>query len=130
MEFLGYTRPDGSAGIRNYVVVIPPVRCSNELAWTIAEGVNGVVPLLHNHACARIGPDVERAKKTLIGLGSNPNVAGVLVAGIGCENILPDDLAADIAKSGKPVECVSIEKEGNFQAAVDRGQKAARSMMD
>jgi len=130
MEFLGYPRPDGSVGIRNYVVVIPPVRCSNELAWTIAEGVNGVVPLLHNHACARVGPDVERAKQTLVGLGSNPNVAGVLVAGIGCENILPEDLAAAIAESGKPVEYVSIEKEGSFQNAVDKGQKAVRSMMD
>jgi altronate dehydratase large subunit len=129
MEFLGYTRPDGSAGIRNYVLVIPPVRCSNELAWTIAEGVSGAVPLLHNHSCARIGPDVERARRTLAGLGRNPNVAGVVVAAIGCENILPEDLAADIAESGKPVEVVSIEKEGTFQAAVDKGQAAARSMV-
>ena len=127
MEFLGYTRPKGPAGIRNYVVVIPPVRCSNELAWTIADGVNGVVPILHNHACARLGPDNERAKKTFVGLGKNPNVAGVIFAGIGCENI--EDLAAEVAESGKPVEFVTIEEEGTFQAAVDKGQEMARSMM-
>ena len=129
MEFLGYTRPSGPAGIRNYVVVLPPVRCSNELAWTIAEGVNGTVPLLHNHACSRLGPDIERAKATLTGLGINPNVAGVVVAGIGCENIQAEDLAEAISKSGKPVEVVTIEKEGDFQAAVEKGQAAARSMM-
>ena len=69
MEFLGYTRPSGPAGIRNYVMVLPLVRCANELAWTIAEGVDSVVPLMHNHACLRLGEDNERAKKTFIGLG-------------------------------------------------------------
>ena len=129
MEFQGYTRPSGPAGIRNYVVVIPPVRCSNKLAWTIAEGVGGVVPILHNHACARLGPDNVRAKKTLVGLGRNPNVAGIIVAGIGCENIAAEEIGAAIAETGKPVEVVTIEKEGNFQKAVDKGQAAARSMM-
>ena len=129
MEFMGYPRPVGPAGIRNYVIVVPPVRCSNELAWTIAEGVHGVVPILHNHACARLGPDNERAKKTFIGLGRNPNVAGVVFAGIGCENITAEELAEALAGSGKPVEFVTIEKEGNFQAAVDKGQAIARSMM-
>ena len=32
MEFMGYPRPDGSAGARNYIAVIPAVQCANEMA--------------------------------------------------------------------------------------------------
>jgi len=129
MEFLGYTRPTGPAGIRNYVMVLPLVRCANELAWTIAEGVEGVVPLMHNHACLRLGEDNERAKKTFIGLGKNPNVGGVVVAGFGCENISPEEVADAIAVTGKPVELVQLDKEGAFRLAAETGRAAARSLL-
>ena len=39
MEFMGYPRPDGSAGARNFVAVIPAVQCDNELADRIAAEV-------------------------------------------------------------------------------------------
>ena len=130
MEFLGYTRPSGPAGIRNYVMVLPLVRCANELAWTIAEGVDSVVPLMHNHACLRLGEDNERAKKTFIGLGRNPNVGGVVVAGFGCENVSPVEVAEAIAKSGKPVELIELDKEGAFRVAAEKGRAAARSILE
>lgn len=31
MEFMGYVRPDGKVGARNYVAVIPSVTCANAL---------------------------------------------------------------------------------------------------
>lgn len=54
MEFLGFERSDGSVGVRNHVVVIPAGRCANELAAIIADEVKDVVPILHNHPCARL----------------------------------------------------------------------------
>jgi len=39
MYFLGYERPDGNVGIRNYVVIIPSVCCANEIAARIAAQV-------------------------------------------------------------------------------------------
>jgi len=76
MEFLGYPRPDGSAGARNYVAVIPAVQCGNELADRIATEVGrDVVALTHNAACVNIPSDKEMVHRTLVGLGCNPNVA-------------------------------------------------------
>ncbi len=55
MKFMGYHRKDGSVGIRNYVAVLPTIGCAYELAASIAEGFENTVPLLHNHACIRVG---------------------------------------------------------------------------
>ena len=129
MEFLGYERPNGTVGVRNHVVVIPAGRCSNELAATIADGVEGAVPILHNHACVWLKPDNERALRTLIGLGCNPNVAAALVVGIGCEILSSSQIGEGIAGSKKPVEVITIEEAGGFQQAVDRGEAAARRMV-
>ena len=35
MEFMGYVRPDGKVGARNYVAVIPSVTCANDVANAI-----------------------------------------------------------------------------------------------
>ena len=35
MEFMGYVRPDGKVGARNYVGVIPSVTCANDVAQAI-----------------------------------------------------------------------------------------------
>ena len=89
MEFLGYERPDGSAGIRNYVAVISSGRCANEMAATIADAVPGAVPVIHTHVCVRLKDDNEKALRVLSGIGSSPNVAAALVVGVGCENPSP-----------------------------------------
>ncbi len=35
MEFLGYERPDGTVGMRNYVALIPAGRCANGLTSSL-----------------------------------------------------------------------------------------------
>ena len=130
MEFLGYQRPDDAVGVRNYVALIPAGRCANELAARIADEVGGgVVALLHNQPCIHLKPDNEMALRTLIGLGSNPNVAAAIVVGIGCEGLPPQDIAEGIAKSNKPVELLTIEREGDYQATLDKGIRVAKEML-
>lgn len=46
MEFMGYVRPDGKVGARNYVAVIPSVTCANDVANAICHRYR--VPL---HIC-------------------------------------------------------------------------------
>jgi len=129
MEFMGYPRPDGSAGARNYVAVIPAVQCGNELADRIATEVGGnVVALTHNAACVNIPSDKEMVHRTLVGLGCNPNVAAVIVVGIGCDGPPAPPIAEDIARSGKPVELITIEREGTYENAVAKGIRTARQM--
>jgi len=130
MEFLGYERPDGSVGVRSYVALIPAGRCANELAARIAGEVGGqVVALLHNQPCIHLKPDNEMALRALVGLGTNPNVAAAIVVGIGCESLPPQDIAEGIAKTNKPVEVLTIEREGDYQRTLDRGIRIAQEML-
>jgi len=128
-EFLGYERPNGRAGIRNYVCILPSVSCANEMACAIADGAAGAVPLLHNYACMRLKPDNERAYRTLVGLGRNPNLAGVVLLGIGCDMLNPAAMARDISAIGTPVELVTVTGSGGYQKAVEAGRAAARAML-
>jgi altronate dehydratase large subunit len=118
--FLGFERPDGSAGIRNHVAVIPSVACANGVVAAIARAMPQVVPLYHGHGCGRA---VENAMHTrvLANLGRNPNVAAVLVVGLGCEMIKAEGLAAQIALSQKPVAHLEIQKLGGTRRATARG---------
>ncbi|MBN1151977.1 MAG: UxaA family hydrolase [Dehalococcoidia bacterium] len=129
MEFMGYPRANGSVGARNYVAVIPAVQCGNELADRIATEVGGpVVALTHNAACVNIPSDKEMVHRTLVGLGANPNVAAAIVVGIGCDGPPAGPIAEEIARTGKPVELVTIEREGTYEKAVEKGVRFARQM--
>ena len=87
MNFQGYRRPDGKAGTRNHVLVIPSVGCSQGCAQTVARGLKGVVYLPNIFGCGQIGEDRPTVRRTLAGFARNPNVAAVLIIGLGCEEL-------------------------------------------
>ncbi len=119
MEFLGYRRPDRSAGARNYIAVFPAVQCGDELADRIAcEVGESMVALPHNAACVNIQPDKDMIERTLVGLGCNSNVASAIVVGVDCDGMPADSIADGISCSKKPVELVTIEREGSCENAV------------
>lgn len=122
MKFLGYERPDGSVGIRNYVLVIPSI-ISSLIASKICNFVEGtrtiLVPSTHITSTIR---DKETATRTLIGLGRNPNVASVIV-----DNNPP--VYEEIAKSGKRVELLEPAKDGGTLGAISKGINFAREMV-
>ena len=107
-EFWGFERPDGSVGVRNHLLVLTPMDCSYEPARRIAAQVEGAVAVTQHHGC---GYD-EMVANALIGAGRNPNVAGVLLVGLGCESLTSEILAEGIAPTGKPVETLVIQEEG------------------
>ncbi len=102
----GYRRPDGKVGFRNVTLVMPVVACVNHIASLIAKDIPGAIAVHHEVGCAQIGADHRQAFKTLLNTGLNPNVGAILLVGLGCERIDPQELAADLAKSGKPVEFI------------------------
>jgi len=128
MTFLGYLRPDGSAGVRNHVGIISTVVCANDITSRIASQIEGAVAFIHSQGCCQTPPDLQRVTRTLISLGSNPNLASVLLVSLGCEGVVADDVAAGIAKTGKPVEKIVIQKDGAVEA-VARGSHIARQMV-
>jgi altronate dehydratase large subunit len=130
MNFLGYPRPDGSAGIRNYVLVIP----WGFVAAKICDLVDGTKTLLTaDHGSGRTSRDRETIGRILIGLGRNPNVASVIVhtqgVGAGYPELKPSRLAGEIAKSGKRVEILDVAGEGSTLKAVEKGAQLAREMV-
>ena len=83
--FRGYLRPDGQAGVRNHIWIIPTVGCVNKLAEKLA-AASGAIPLLHPCGCSQLGEDHENTAVTLADLARNPNAGGVLITALGCEN--------------------------------------------
>ncbi len=130
MNFTGYARPDGSAGIRNYVLVIP----WGLLAAKICDFVDGTRAILTpDSGSGCTSRDRETIARTLIGLGRNPNVASVIIqtlsAGAGYPELKPTRLAEEIAKSGKRVEILDVAKEGSTLRALEKGVQMAREMV-
>lgn len=128
--FMGYDRPDGRAGARNHLAVIPSVACANGVVGAIAREVPGAVPFLHGHGCGRAGCDLVNHFRTISNLGGNPNIGAVIVVGLGCEVVKGDALAAAIAQTGKPVELVDIQAGGGSQKSARKGAALARKMME
>jgi len=123
-EFYGYQRQDGSVGVRNHLLVMAPIDCSYEPARRIAAQVEGAVAVTQRHGC---GLD-EMVANTLIGIGCNPNVAGVLMVGLGCETLTSEVLAEGIEPTGKPVETVIIQRDGGTLRTIEKGARILQEM--
>lgn len=129
MELLGYRRSNGQVGIRNHVLILPTITCAAQTAQRITELVDGTVTFIHQHGCAQVGVDYEQTFRTYVGMGSNPNVYGVIVLGLGCETHQAYRIAEKIKETGKPVEVVSIQEEGSTLDAIAQGAKIAVKMV-
>lgn len=113
MKFNGYIRPDAQVGTRNTIGIIPSVFCANRVAQLISHQVEGAVCLSHPVGCSQVGEDFEITARTLTAMGCHPNLAAVLVVGLGCERFKPDELVEGVQKSRKPVKKVVIQDEGD-----------------
>ena len=127
--FLGYRRPQGLPGVRNLVAIIPSVFCANTVVRRIAEQVSGTVPLTHPVGCSQVGLDLELTAKALKGVARNPNYYGVVVVGLGCERFKAQELAESVAASGKVVEMLVIQEEGDTLKAIEKGVRLAQKLV-
>ncbi|MBM7565495.1 UxaA family hydrolase [Paenibacillus sacheonensis] len=126
---MGYERPNGEIGIRNHLLIIPTVICSNQVCSRIMQMVPGAVAIPHQHGCSQIGADKDRTFEMLAGTGKNPNVGAVLIISLGCEVVDPIALAADIRQTGKPVEVFDIQSVGGSVKAISYGTEVAKRLM-
>ncbi|MFX1413172.1 MAG: UxaA family hydrolase [Promethearchaeota archaeon] len=128
-EFLGYERANGKVGIRNKVAVISSVVCVNNVTRQIANRVENAVAITHPLGCGQFGPDFTFTQRTLIGLGSNPNIYGGIVIGLGCENMSNKLIAKGIKKENKPVEFFNLQEvNGGSKAAIEKGVDIGKRM--
>ena len=77
--FMGYRRENGRMGIRNHVLILPLDDLSNAACEAVANNIKGTMAIPHSYGRLQFGADLELHFRTLIGTGTNPNVAGVVV---------------------------------------------------
>ncbi|MEJ5358828.1 MAG: UxaA family hydrolase [Desulfobacterales bacterium] len=121
-KVFAYRRENGRVGIRNHVIILPLDDLSNAACEKVAYNVKGCKALPHAYGRLQFGKDLELFFRTLIGTGSNPNVAAAVVIGI--EPEWTQRIVDGIAKTGKPVAGFSIERHGEFKTVESACWKA------
>jgi (2R)-sulfolactate sulfo-lyase subunit beta len=124
LKFWGWRRENGRVGVRNHVVILPLDDLSNAACEAVANNIKGTLALPHAYGRLQFGEDLDLHFRTLIGTGSNPNVAAVVVIGI--EDSWTQRVVEGIAKTGKPVTGFGIEGTGDLMTIA----KAARVAKD
>jgi (2R)-sulfolactate sulfo-lyase subunit beta len=124
--FFGYKRENGRVGVRNHVIILPVDDLSNAAAEAVANNIKGTMALPHPYGRLQFGADLDLHFRTLIGTGSNPNVAAVVVIGI--EEQWTAKVVEGIRQTGKPVVGFGIELHGDHDTIM-RGSRAAREFL-
>ena len=142
--FEGFRRANGSVGTRNYIAILTSVNCSATAARFMAEEINrsgilndypnidGVIPLVQGGGCALDvkGEGYEILKRTQWGYATNPNVAGVVMVGLGCEGfqISRWKEAYNISES-ETFHSMTIQEVGGTRKTIAAGVEAIKSML-
>jgi len=141
--FQGYRRHDGKVGTRNYIAVLTSVNCSATVARHIADtftgreldafpNVDGVVSFTHSTGCgmAGSGDGYDNLHRVLAGYATHPNVAGVLIVGLGCEvNQIQALVDRFGLKRGPLFRTMNIQSTGGHRKSVEIGSQFVRDML-
>lgn len=144
LTFRGYRRADGRVGTRNYLAVVSTVNCSATVSKRIARkvsdsgelddypDVDGVIALTHSTGCGMQidGAGMTVLRRTLTGYLDHPNVGGVLILGLGCEDNQVRAITSELPdRADVPVVTGTIQELGGSAAAVREGLAQIRAML-
>jgi altronate hydrolase len=141
--FMGYRRANGRVGTRNYIAVLTSVNCSATAARRIAEHftperlapyphVDGVAAFVHGTGCAMGGDGTgfEILQRVLWGYARNPNIGGVVMAGLGCEMMQIDWLIEAYGLEPGPLfQVMNIQDKGGLQKTIKLGISIIEDML-
>lgn len=143
--FMGYHRPDGTVGTRNYLGILTSVNCSGSVARFIAEAaekdpvlssmpnIDGFVPIVHNTGCGMSGVNegYDTLMRTLKGYARNPNFGGILLVGLGCEVMqVPDLVGQGRLRPDGNFRYMTIQGTGGTRATIEAGLRVLREMAE
>lgn len=129
MKFMGFRRKNGKIGIRNHVLIFPTVICASAVAQMISREIPEAVCVTHQHGCGHLGEEKEHMARTMIGFCTNPNIAGVLLVGLGCELLTSNLMKEELRKREQLVESVCIQELGGTTKAVKKGAELAGRLL-
>lgn len=141
--FQGYRRATGKVGTRNFIAVISSVNCSATVARHIAarfddevladfDDVDGVVAFTHSTGCglADSGEGYDNLQRVINGFAIHPNVAGVVMVGLGCEVNQIQSLVDKYGLARSPLfRTLNIQSTGGHQKTVDVAAQLVRDML-
>ena len=131
--FLGFQRPDGRAGTRNYVAIAAASNCAAHASQQIAKhfaarklpaGVDGVVAFPHGEGCGHsIGPDTRQLHRVISGVLQHPNAGASLLIGLGCEVNQIGDYAPQITG-------LTLQASGGTRGVVEEGVRQVEQLLE
>jgi altronate hydrolase len=138
--FLGYARPDGRAGTRNYIAVVAASNCAAHTAELIAQSfadenlppnVDGIVAFPHGEGCGQaMGPDTEQLQRTLEGVLDHPNISAAIILGLGCEVNQIDHYLGRSTNGAKgapaALQGLTLQDSGGTLGALEAARKSIR----
>lgn len=145
--FMGFRRPDGRVGTRNFILILPTSMCASHEAQQISmmaefmhykrekfPNVDGVVAIPHNKGCGcQDGSNLDIMLRVLTNYADHPNVGGVILMDLGCEKTNLAKVEKYLLKReksfNKPVAKIGIQEIGGTQAAIERGLEIVREML-
>ncbi len=145
--FMGFRRPDGRVGTRNFVLIVPTSMCASHEALQISmmaeflhykrekfPNVDGVVAIPHNKGCGcQDGSNMDIMLRTLSNYADHPNVGGVILIDLGCEKTNLAKVEKYLLKRelefNKPVAKIGIQEIGGTQAAIEKGLEEVKKML-
>lgn len=146
-EFLGYIRKNGSAGTRNYYVIVPTSMCAGETASQVAlalendkeifqkyPSLDGVVTIQHTEGCGCDSTiSIDRLMQVLEGYVRHPNVGGCLIIDLGCEQTNYEKMYPYLKKTVdeglKPIDWITIEESGGVNATRKKAEAMIRDRL-
>ncbi|GGH07619.1 galactarate dehydratase [Alsobacter metallidurans] len=142
--FQGFRRANGKVGTRNYIGILTSVNCSASVARFMAleiersgileqyPNIDGVIPLVHGGGCALDvkGEGYDILKRTQWGYATNPNMAGVVMVGLGCEGFqIGRWKDAYGIKESDTFRTMTIQEIGGTKKTVQAGVEAIKTML-
>ena len=129
MNFLGYRRPDGRVGVRNKIFILPASVCASDTTRIIASQIEGAVTFNNQNGCSQVAGDQQLTMDVMAGMAANPNVYGIIVVSLGCENCQMDLVVDAIReRTNKPMETFIIQENGGTLTTIERAVRARRKM--
>ena len=129
MNFLGYRRPDGRVGVRNKIFILPASVCASDTTRIIASQIEGAVTFNNQNGCSQVAGDQQLTMDVMAGMAANPNVYGIIVVSLGCENCQMDLVVDAIReRTNKPMETFIIQENGGTITTIERAVRAGRRM--
>jgi len=128
-EFLGFERDDGSVGIRNHTAILSTAPYANDTVERAAAIVDDAIPITHPLGRCQTKPDVFQTYRTLLGYATHPNTYGAVVVAHAGEIVDGDELAADVAETGRPSASINIHEETGVMNALTATVNAAQQMV-